>query len=69
MAGLGRAPFLVAIALVIHGCSKLNAIELIRKSRPGALNLTQANYILDFKRNGNQLFKKDVKKEGKKDKT
>ena len=49
VAGLGRAPFLVAIALVNHGCSPLNAIELIRKNRPGALNLTQANYILEFK--------------------
>ena len=49
VAGLGRAPFLVAIALVNNGCSPSNAIELIRKNRPGALNLTQANYILEFK--------------------
>lgn len=49
MAGLGRAPFLVAIALVNNGCSPSNAIELIRKNRPGALNLTQANFILEFK--------------------
>lgn len=40
VAGLGRAPFLVAIALVNNGCSPFNAIELIRKNRPGALNLT-----------------------------
>jgi protein tyrosine phosphatase type 4A len=49
VAGLGRAPFLVAIALVNNGCSAANAIDLIRKNRPGALNLTQANYILEFK--------------------
>jgi len=49
VAGLGRAPFLVAIALVNNGCSPFNAIDLIRKNRPGALNLTQANYILEFK--------------------
>jgi len=49
VAGLGRAPFFVAIALVNNGCSPSNAIELIRKNRPGALNLTQANYILEFK--------------------
>jgi hypothetical protein len=40
VAGLGRAPFLVAIALVNNGCSPFNAIDLIRKNRPGALNLT-----------------------------
>jgi protein tyrosine phosphatase type 4A len=40
VAGLGRAPFLVAIALVNNGCSAANAIDLIRKNRPGALNLT-----------------------------
>lgn len=51
VAGLGRAPFLVAIALVNNGCSPQNAIELIRKNRPGALNWTQANYILEFKGN------------------
>ncbi len=49
VAGLGRAPFLVAIALVNNGCSPANAIELIRKKRPGAFNINQANYILDFK--------------------
>ena len=39
VAGLGRAPFLVAIALVNNGCSPANAIELIRKNRPGAFNI------------------------------
>ena len=46
MAGLGRAPFLVAIALVNNGCSPINAINLIRKNRPGVFNYTQTNYIL-----------------------
>jgi protein tyrosine phosphatase type 4A len=49
VAGLGRAPFFVALALVNNGCSPLNAIELIRKNRQGVLNLTQAKYILEFK--------------------
>lgn len=57
VAGLGRAPFLVAIALVNNGCSPHNAIELIRKNRPGALNLTQANYILEFKGNAKKSSK------------
>ena len=39
VAGLGRAPFLVAIGLVNNGCSSINAIELIRKNRSGALNI------------------------------
>ena len=42
VAGLGRAPLLVAIALVHRGCESINAIELIRKHRSGALNITQA---------------------------
>jgi hypothetical protein len=49
VAGLGRAPFFVSMALVNNGCSAINAIELIRKNRPGSLNITQANYILNFK--------------------
>ena len=48
VAGLGRAPFFVAIALVNNGCSPQNAIDLIRKNRPGSFNLAQAYYILEF---------------------
>ena len=39
VAGLGRAPLLVALALVHRGCDSITAIENIRKNRPGALNL------------------------------
>ncbi len=39
VAGLGRAPLLVALALIYKGCPKFDAIELIRKKRPGALNM------------------------------
>ena len=49
VAGLGRAPFLVAIALIHKGCERINAIELIRKHRPGALNIKQANFLVEFK--------------------
>ena len=52
LAGLGRAPFLVAIAMVNNGCTGINAINLIRKNRPGAINLTQTNYILEYKAGG-----------------
>ena len=50
VAGLGRAPLLVAVALVNAGMEPFDAIELIRKSRKGALNVIQANYIIhDYK--------------------
>ena len=50
VAGLGRAPLLVAIALVHLGCSKINAVELIRNKRPGSLNMVQANFLtVDYK--------------------
>ena len=39
VAGLGRAPLLVAIALVNKGCPPVMAIDLIRKNRKGALNV------------------------------
>ena len=48
VAGLGRAPLLVALALVHKGCPNINAIELIRKHRPGALNLIQANFLNEY---------------------
>ncbi len=49
LAGLGRAPFLVDIAMINKGCSPTNAIDFIRKSRPGALNNAQVTYILEYK--------------------
>jgi protein tyrosine phosphatase type IVA len=49
LAGLGRAPFFVALAFVNNGCDPQNAIDLVRKHRPGAFNLAQAYFILEFK--------------------
>ena len=49
VAGLGRAPFLVALALVHKGAAPLNTINLIRNNRKGALNPIQANYIQNLK--------------------
>ena len=48
VAGLGRAPLLVALALVHKGCQRINAIELIRKNRPGAIYMVQANFLIEF---------------------
>ena len=50
MAGLGRAPLLVAIALVKKGCDPENAIDLIRQNRKGAFNLRQAEYVNNMKK-------------------
>ena len=49
VAGLGRAPLMVALALVHMGCTRINAIDLIRKNRPGALNMIQANFLIEYK--------------------
>lgn len=48
VAGLGRAPLLVALALIRYGSSPENAIALIRSKRPGSINLKQAAFILSF---------------------
>jgi protein tyrosine phosphatase type 4A len=50
VAGLGRAPGLVAIALIEAGMDPLDAIELIRKKRRGAINSRQLKYIEAYKR-------------------
>ncbi len=52
LAGLGRAPMMVALALINAGAQAGEAIKIIRKARPGALNMHQASYILSYsKRN------------------
>lgn len=48
MAGLGRAPVLVAIALIEAGLDYLSVVELIRKKRKGALNENQLNYLKQY---------------------
>lgn len=45
VAGLGRAPVLVAIALIEHGFDPIYAVEHIRKCRRGAINLRQLKYL------------------------
>ena len=49
VAGLGRAPLLVALGLVYGGMEPCNAVDLIKKQRPGAINWAQAEFILAFK--------------------
>jgi protein tyrosine phosphatase type 4A len=45
VAGLGRAPVLVAIALIEQGIDPLEAISLIRSKRRGAINTHQLHYL------------------------
>lgn len=49
VAGLGRAPVLVCIALVESGMEPYDAISFIRKRRRGAINSRQLQYIENYK--------------------
>lgn len=48
VAGLGRAPALVAIALIEMGMQPLDAVEYIRRKRRGAFNNRQIMYIVSI---------------------
>ena len=50
VAGLGRAPLLIAIALIEHGMSNLDSVDFIRDKRRGAFNNTQIVFIDRYKR-------------------
>lgn len=50
VAGLGRAPVLVAIALIQLGMAPLDAIEYIREKRRGAFNKPQISFLDGYKR-------------------
>lgn len=46
VAGLGRAPVLVAIALIELGMEPLDAVEFVRQKRRGAFNKPQIAYLV-----------------------
>lgn len=48
--GLGRAPVLVAVALIELGMKYEDAIEYIRKKRRGAINSKQLEFLAKYKR-------------------
>ena len=49
MAGLGRAPVMVALALMELGMSYEEAVELIRQKRHGALNARQLEFLEKYR--------------------
>ncbi|KAI9300460.1 protein-tyrosine phosphatase-like protein [Cunninghamella echinulata] len=49
LAGLGRAPVLVAIALIEEGMPALDAVAYIRERRKGAINNKQLKFIESYK--------------------
>lgn len=50
VAGLGRAPVLVGVALIELGMDNLDAVQFIRERRPKAFNHKQINYLETYKR-------------------
>jgi len=50
VAGLGRAPVLVAIAIIESGADPLHVVEYIRKRRRGAINTKQLQYLENYAR-------------------
>lgn len=48
VAGLGRAPVLVAIALIEFGMDAISAVTLIREMRRGAINAVQLKYLESY---------------------
>ncbi|CAG8509241.1 6676_t:CDS:2 [Ambispora leptoticha] len=55
VAGLGRAPVLVAIALIESGMSPLDSVVFIRERRRGAINNKQLKYIEGLYRGREEL--------------
>ena len=47
VAGLGRAPVLVAVALIEAGLTPLDAVDYVRKRRRGAFNSVQLQFLVD----------------------
>uniref|UniRef100_A0A0G4HE86 protein-tyrosine-phosphatase n=1 Tax=Chromera velia CCMP2878 TaxID=1169474 RepID=A0A0G4HE86_9ALVE len=49
VAGLGRAPVLVAVALIERGMEAMDAIMFIRQNRKGAINQRQLRFLENYK--------------------
>lgn len=49
VAGLGRAPLYVCLALILRGMDNLDAIRFVRGARHGSINSTQLEYLKSVK--------------------
>jgi len=56
VAGLGRAPIMVTLSLINEGLEPFEAIELIRKRRPGSINSKQLGFLMNYKPNKKKTF-------------
>ncbi|CAD5114663.1 DgyrCDS3712 [Dimorphilus gyrociliatus] len=52
VAGLGRAPVLVAVALIECGMKYESAVEMIRAQRRGAINANQLEFLKKYRPKG-----------------
>lgn len=50
VAGLGRAPVLVAVAYIEEGMSNMDAVNFVRQVRKGAINSLQLKFLQNYKR-------------------
>mmetsp|Transcript_8591 Transcript_8591/g.16868 ORF Transcript_8591/g.16868 Transcript_8591/m.16868 type:complete len:100 (+) Transcript_8591:209-508(+) len=50
MAGLGRAPLLVALSLIDLGCEYQNAVRIIRTCRPGSINAHHIGILKQYRK-------------------
>ena len=50
VAGLGRSPLLAGIAMIEDGMTPLEVLTIIRGKIPGALNLPQVKYLVNYKK-------------------
>jgi len=58
VAGLGRAPVLVVIALIEDGMEPLEAAQFVRGKRKGALNTTQLHWVGQYVRTRDKKWKR-----------
>lgn len=58
VAGLGRAPVLVAVALIEYGMKALDAVSFIRQHRRGAINNKQLKFLEKYQPRRERRFDK-----------